>query len=190
METLGDFSDVGTTSCGHVFHHRCLDEWAKSTPQPVCPTCRRCFHVIQLYFSFDAESPAAKGIARSDTKGLLARLANMEVELKRSREERDSAMQALKASKNMLKKEKAARLEDKKALENEKDNSKRTKELLEELLDGQGVQENSANEMKPKPWPQSASGIRGRHIVIRNFGSWVKTGDIEVLFAIFVTHTL
>ena len=107
-------------------------------------------------------------MARNDTKGLVARLAKMETELIRSRDAKNSARRALKASKKMLREEKAARFEDRKALEKEKENGKRTKDLLEELLDGQRDLQNSRIKSVVSVWPQ--------HVMARDRDTYMYFG--------------
>ena len=53
LESFTLTSDIYTTPCGHVFHHKCIRKWLESG-HPHCSQCRQdcsIVEIVKLYFS-------------------------------------------------------------------------------------------------------------------------------------------
>ena len=116
-------------------------------------------------------------------KRLQARFAQLEAAKKNALKDRDYAEQTLEDNKVRLQAAESARSRVEDTLRGEKENSLRTLELLEGLLDDQADLVERMEELTQKLRPQSIPSLSGRHIVIRNLDYWLKKRDVKVFIA-------
>ncbi|XP_065368519.1 E3 ubiquitin-protein ligase TRAIP [Calliphora vicina] len=99
-EIFGASDDVHVTSCGHMFHTACLNQWLQRSK--TCPQCRnKCTdrNIIRVYFNL-----ANLDISRIDVGSLQEQLDNVQLQLKMKEKELQKAADHIKSSKETQKK--------------------------------------------------------------------------------------